>query len=144
MKEHEFDRVGRICDNYAVKLSNGRGACRRDGNIKAQAENYAATQARIGRLRAETAAVLEHYKVPTIARPFYYSFVLKLARLDREGLSEQSRRIEGRLQVDLWAGRGLERNTLVEVALQVLCMDLRRDAPDPCGADETRVELVRG
>jgi hypothetical protein len=143
MKEAGVDRVGRICDNYAVKLNNGRGAARRDGNIKAQAENYAATQMRMGRLRAETAAVLDRYGVPMIVRPFYYSFVLKLAKLDEQGLSEQTRRLEGRLEVDVWAARGLARNTLVEVALQVLSMDLRRDAPDPCGADETRVESYR-
>jgi len=144
MKEHEIERVERVCDNYAVKLNNGRGACRRDGNIKAQAEHYATSQVRIGQLRADTADILNREGVPTIVRPFYYSFVLKLAKLDEEELSEEYRRIEGRLQADLWAGRGLQRHLLVEIALQVLNLDLRRAAPDPCDAGDTRVESVRG
>lgn len=143
MTDFPSDRVGRSCDNYALKLSNGRGAVRRDGNIRAQAEHYASTQVRMGLLRSMTAVILDSHGVPSIVRPFYYSFVLKLAKFTEQEWSGESLHIEGRLQVDLWAARGLERNILVEVALQVLNMDLTGPEPGSCAADDARVESKR-
>jgi hypothetical protein len=143
MNEREKDRVERICENYALKLAGGRGAPRRDGDIEAQAANYAAGQARLSQLRADTAAILDREGVPTIVRPYYYGFVLRLAKRDSELMSEHTRRVEGRLQLELWASRGLERNLLAHIALQVLCLDLTGPEPDACAADDTRVESDR-
>jgi hypothetical protein len=133
MKDQDGDRASeraeRISAEYALKLAMGRVAGRSDGNIEAQAANYASAQVMMSRLRAETAAVLDKHGVPMIVRPFYYSFALKLARRDRQLLNEAHKRAEARVQVQLWAGRGLKRDVMMAVAREVLNMDL--DAPDP-------------
>ena len=143
MKERDHDRTERVCENYALKLSLGTGASRSDGDIEKQAANYTAGQARISRLRADTAVLLDDEGVPSIVRPYYYDFVLRLAKRDSELVSEHARRVEGRLQLELWAARGLSRNLLAHIALQVLGLDLTGPEPDPCAADDTRVELDR-
>jgi hypothetical protein len=133
MKEPDRDRASelavRIGEKYALKLASGRVAGRSDGDIEMQAANYAAAQAVMCRLRAETARVLDKHGVPMIVRPFYHSFVLKLARRDRELWIEAHRRGEARVQMELWAGRGLKRDVMMAIAREVLNMDL--DAPDP-------------
>jgi len=118
--------------DYALKLAAGQVAGRSDGNIEAQAANYATAQVMMSRLRAETAAVLDRHGVQTIVRPFYYSFVLKLARRDRQLLNEAHKRAEARVQLVLWAGRGLKRDVMVAVAREVLDMDLDAPEPAPC------------
>ena len=143
MKERVNDRVERVCENYALKLSLGSGASRRDGDVESQAANYTAGQARVSQLRADTAVLLDREGVPTIVRPYYYDFVLRVAKRDSELLSEHARRVEGRLQLELWASRGLSRNLLAHIALQVLGLDLTGPEPDPCAADDTRVESDR-
>jgi len=144
MIEYPSDRVGKSCTNYALKLSKGRGAARRDGDVEAQAAHYATAQQRMGLLRAMTAQVLDSHGVGSIVRPFYYSFILKLARLVEEFSYGESCRIEAMLQLDLWTARGLARDVLIEIAYQVLNMDLGRPACDPCGAVEKGVESNRG
>ena len=109
---------------------------RRDGNVNAQAVNYATAQALLSRLRAETAAVLDRERVPILVRPYYYDFVMKLARRDRELWDEAHRRAEARVQVDLWAGRGLKRDVLLAVAREVLNMNLSAPDPGPCQGSE--------
>jgi len=136
MEDRKRDRVSeraeRDSGNYALKLAGGRVTGRTDGDIEAQAANYAAAQATMCRLRADTAAVLDRHGVPMIVRPFYYSFVLKLARRNRELWIEAHRRAEARVQMDLWAGRGLKRDVLMAVAREVLDMDLNAPDPAPC------------
>jgi hypothetical protein len=132
LNEMKRDRAEWACRKYALRLDAGRGACRRDGDKTAQSENYAAAQARLHQLRTDTGVVLDRYGVPGIIRPFYYDFVMKLARRDRELWVEAHRRAEARVQLDLWAGRGLKREVLLAVAREVLGMDLAAPDPAPC------------
>jgi hypothetical protein len=136
MKDQNRDRVAeraeQVSQEYALKLALGHVAGRRDGNVNAQAANYATAQALLSRLRAATAAVLDRERVPILVRPFYYDFVLKLAKRDRELWDEVHRRSEARVQIDLWVGRGLARDVLLAVASEVLGMDLSVPDPGPC------------
>jgi hypothetical protein len=140
MEDHDRDRASeraeQASERYALKLASGRVAGRRDGNVEAQAANYAAAQAVLSRLRAETAAVLDRAGVPMLVRPYYYDFVMKLARRDRELWVEAHRRAEARVQMDLWVRRGLKRDVLLAVAREVLCMDLSASDPGPCQGSE--------
>jgi hypothetical protein len=100
--------------------------------MEAQAVNYTVGQTRVRQLRADTAVVLDGFGVPGIVRPFYYDFVLTVAKRDRALWSESHLRVEARVQVDLWVGRGLKREVLLAVARQVLGMDLTAPDPAPC------------
>lgn len=136
MEEPKHDRVleraGRESENYALRVIAGRAAGRNDGDLEQQVEHFAKAQAVLARLRADTGAVLDSLGVPYLVRPYYYAFAMKLARRDRELWSEAHRRREARVQVDLWAGRGLERGVLLAISRQVLGMDL--SVPEPCAA----------
>ena len=91
-EDRVLERAERVSENYARKVAMGRVAKRRDGNLEAQAMNYAEAQARLARLRADVGALLDSAGVPTIVRPFYYSFALTVARRDRQLNSEFARR----------------------------------------------------
>jgi hypothetical protein len=132
LKKLRQDRAEWACKKYAVRLVAGRGACRRDGDAVAQAENYTVAMVRLRQLRADTAAVLDEFGVPGTMRPFYYDFVLTVKKRDRVLWVEAHLRAEARVQVDLWVGRGLRRDILLAVARQVLGMDLSAPDPDPC------------
>ena len=131
-KKLRQDREDWGCEKYALKLAAGRGARRIDGDVEAQALNYTAGLARVRQLRSDTAAVLDGFGVPGIVRPFYYDFVLSVAKRDRVLWNEAQLRAEARVLVDLWAGRGLKRDILLAVARQVLGLDLSSPDPDPC------------
>jgi hypothetical protein len=147
MKDQERDRVTeraeRASEKYALKLASGRVGGRRDGDVELQAANYAAAQAVMGRLRAETAKVLDREGVSALVRPYYYNFVLKLARRDRELWVEAHRRAEARVQMLLWEGRGLRRDVLLAVAREVLNLDLSAPVPAPCQEPKSGLELTR-
>jgi len=132
LKELKQDRAEWACKKYALRLVAGRGACRGDGDVEAQARNYTAALARVHQLRVDTAAILDSVGVPTTLRPYYYAFILKLAKRDRELWNEAHRRAEARVQLELWAGRGLKRDVLLKVAREVLDMDLTAPDPAPC------------
>ena len=132
LKKLKQDRAESVCERYALKLAAGTGACRRDGDVEAQALNYTAAQARLRQLRTDTGAVLDGFGVPGTVRPFYYDFVMTVTKRDRVLWNEAHLRDEARVQVDLWVGRGLKRDVLLAVARQVLGMDLAAPDPDPC------------
>lgn len=132
LKKLKQDRAEWACKKYALRLVAGRGACRRDGDVEAQAENYTVALARVHQLRVNTAAILDSVGVPTTLRPYYYAFILKLAKRDHVLWIEAHRRAEARVQMDLWTGRGLKRDVLLKVAREVLDMDLTTPDPAPC------------
>jgi hypothetical protein len=122
----------RSCERYAARLTAGRGGLRRDGNAEAQAANYAAGNLLLSRLRSATADVLDKYGVPTIVRPYYYSFILALAKRDRILWSEVQRRNEGRILVSLWTSRGLKREVLLAITQDVLLLNLADTESEAC------------
>ncbi len=132
LKKLRQDRAESVCKKYALRLVAGRGACRRDGDVEAQAENYTVAMVRLHQLRADTAAVLDGLGVPGTMRPYYYDFVMTVKKRDRVLWNEFHLRAEARVQVDLWTGRGLRRDVLLAVAREVLGMDLLAPDPDPC------------
>ncbi len=139
MRELREAQIKRSCDRYAAKLAAGRGGLRRDGNAEAQAANYAAGNILLNRLRSGTAEVLDRFGVPTIVRPFYYSYILALGKRDRRMWSETQLRNEGRILVSLWVSRGLKRDVLLAVAQDVLCLNLADSEPRPCASGEAGV-----
>lgn len=136
LKKLKQDRAEWACKKYALRLVMGRVACRRDGDVEAQAENYTAALVRLHQLRADTATVLDSVGVPTTLRPYYYAFIMKLAKRDHMLWLEAHRLAEARVQLELWAGRGLKRDVLLKVAREVLDMDLSTSDPAPCPKPE--------
>lgn len=132
LKKLKQDRAEWACKKYALRLVTGRGACRRDGDVEEQVENYTAALARLHQLRADTAAVLDSVGVPTTLRPYYYAFIMKLAKRDHTLWLEAHRIAEARVQLELWAGRGLKHDVLLAVAHKVLGMDLSTPDPATC------------
>jgi hypothetical protein len=127
-------RFKRSCDRYAQKLAAGRGALRRDGDVDAQSAKYQAGFAEVNRQRSATAEVLDRFGVPTIVRPFYYSYILALGKRDRKMWSETQLGNEGRILVSLWVSRGLRRDVLLAIAQDVLGLDLAGAEPLACAS----------
>lgn len=129
------DRAERMIENYAARLRAGQATGRRDGLTKAQTERYAAAVARTRWIRSETGAVLDAADVPTIVRPFYHSFALKLGKVDRNAWSECGKREEGRLLVETWVARGLSREIVYQIAARLFNLDLSRSVMASCLQD---------
>lgn len=138
-EDRAMKRAEQVSRNYAMRASLGRGTLRKDGDIEAQAANYAESQARLCRLRADVALLLDGAGVPSIVRPFYYSFAQTVARRDRQLNSEFTRRAEARVQVDLWESRGLVRVLLLRVCREVLGLEIST----PCAESGPGVKSVR-
>jgi hypothetical protein len=135
------EKSDRMIENYAARLRAGQMGCRRDGLTKAQTERYAAGVARIKRIRAETGAVLDAAGVPTIVRPFYYSFALKLGKIDRNAWGDCAKRDEGLILVSTWVARGLSRAVLLEIARVLFNLDLSHVEPPACAPGKAGVEF---
>lgn len=137
------EKSDRMIENYAARLRAGQIGCRRDGLTKTQTARYAAGVARTKLLRAQAGAVLDAAGVPTIVRPFYYSFALKLGKLDRNAWGESAKRDEGLILVSMWVARGLSRAVLLEVARMLFNLDLSHVEPPACAPAEAGVKSVR-
>jgi hypothetical protein len=118
-------RTERMVENYAARLRVGQcGTPARVGDLKGQAERFAAGVARMRRIEAATAQVIDAAGVVTITRPYYYSFARKLGKLDARAWGDSARHDEGRILVDTWVARGLCREVLLRIALEVFELDL--------------------
>lgn len=126
------ERAQRMIENYAARLRAGQATRRRDGLTRAQAERYAVAVARTKWIRAETGAVLAAAGLPMIVRPFYYSFALKLGRLDRNAWSERAKWEEGQILVQTWASRGLRREVMYRIAEKLFNLSLGRSEMASC------------
>ncbi len=138
------ERAKRAAERYAVKLTLGVGAGRRDGDYKAQAEHFALAVARTTRLRADTAAVMDTIGVHTIVRPFYYSFAMRLDKLTREQWSEHSLWTEAHILVTTWVSRGLSREVLLAIARDLFNLNLAESEPPACATGTEAVVSNRG
>jgi hypothetical protein len=136
------EKADRMIENYAARLRAGQIGCRRDGLTKAQTERYAAGVVRTKLLRAQTGVVLDAAGVPTIVRPFYYSFALKLGKLDRDAWGESAKREEGQILVQTWMCRGLRRDVMLKIARSVFNLDLSGTGPPACAPARGDVESI--
>jgi len=137
------DRAERMIENYAARLRVGQCGYSRVGDLKGQAERYAAAVARNKRIKTATGAVLAGLDEPTIRRPFYHSFALKLGKIDRDAWGEHAKREEGRILVDTWVSRGLTRVALLRIARDVFKLDLTSVEPPACAPAKAGVESIR-
>jgi len=144
MEDRVKERAERTAERYASKLFAGSGGRRRDGNFQAQAERFALGVARTTRLRADTGTELDAFGVPTIMRPFYYSFALRLDKLCREEWSESSLWTEGHILVSTWVARGLSREVLLSIAQDLFNINLAKSEPPTCTTAAEAVESDRG
>ena len=125
------EKADRMVANYAARLRVGQCGHSRVGDVKGQAERYAASVARNKRIRTATGVALGALGVPSIQYPFYYSFALQLGRVDREAWCEHAKRDEGQILVSTWVARGLSREILLGIARNVFNLDLAVE-PGPC------------
>jgi hypothetical protein len=118
-------RAERMVENYASRLRVGQcGTPARVGDLKSQAERFAAGVARMRAIDAATTKVTDAEGVATIMRPFYCSFARKLGKLVARAWGDNARRDEGRVLVDVWVARGLCREVLLRIAREVFELEL--------------------
>jgi len=142
MDDYVKRRTEQMIANYAARLRVGQcGSPARVGDLKGQTERYAAGVARMNRIKADTAAVLESLGVVTILRPSYYSFAMKLGKIDARAWGEHAKHAEGAILVDTWVARGLTREILLRVAREVFNLDLSGVGPEACAPVRGDVEL---
>jgi hypothetical protein len=123
-------KVDRMTANYELKLRL-RGRPRPgDPSIEQQVERYRIAHEHQAEIQHETRLVLGALGVCSIYFPYYYACVQQVDRELRKGANDHRLVTETRALAELWVARGLDREALKAVLVQVLNVDLKRMYPD--------------
>jgi hypothetical protein len=116
--------IGGVCEKYEMKLRTGKMPGRADGDRERQVEAFRRGAERNEAVRAAVADVLNSLGVYSIWWPFYYAYSRWVARKVSRVGSPEVLRLEARMQLEVWAARGLERSVLETIGREVFDLDL--------------------
>ena len=121
--------IDQICQKYELKLRTGRMPVRVDSDPKRQVEAYRRALVSNEAVRSAVATVLCREGVCTIWWVGFYAYARKLACLKAHIGSPDVLRVEARMQLEVWAARGLDRVVLEKVARECFELDLTGPIP---------------
>ena len=121
--------IDSICQKYELKLRTGRMPVRVDSDPERQVEAFRRALVSNEAVRSAVAKVLCREGVCTIWWVGFYAYSRKLARLKAHIGSPDVLREEARMQLEVWAARGLVRTVLEMVAQEVFELDLTGPIP---------------
>lgn len=124
--------IERASRRYAQALRSGRQTLRRGSTVELQTGRYALALEYDQAVRQTTKLVMNEIGVPSIYRFLYYGFARKLEHFSLQTGPGESLRMEVRLQIEIWVGRGLDRAVLTEIAAQVFRVHV--DGPVPAAS----------
>ena len=118
-----------VCQKYELKLRTGKMPERVDGDRDMQIEAFRRACVNSEAVRSAVAAVISREGVSTIWWVAFYAFARKLAWLKTHVGSPDVLCNEARMQLEVWAARGLARTVLEKVALECFELDLTGPLP---------------
>ena len=114
-----MSRLDRIIDNYEVKLRLGAGGRLSEREITDRVRRFSGTAAREDMVLNETRQVLCSHGVATIMFAAYHAFTRELGKLTRQEISMETLQREMMVAVEKWTIRGLRREVLLDIAINV-------------------------
>ena len=114
-----MSRLDRIVDNYEVKLRLGAAGRLSEREITDRVRRFSSTAAREDMVLNQTRQVLCAHGVHTINFVAYHAFTRELGKLTREETTTETQRGEMMWRVEKWVIRGLKREVLLDIAVQV-------------------------
>ena len=121
--------IDSVCQKYELKLRTGKMPIRVDSDPERQIEAFRRGQESNEAVRSAVASVLCREGVCTIWFVSYYAYGRKLAWLKAHVGAYDVLRSEARMQLEVWAARGLIRKVLEMVAMEVFELDLTGPIP---------------
>ena len=114
-----MSRLDRIVDNYEVKLRLGAGGRLSEREIADRVQRFSGTAAREDMVLNQTRQVLCLHGVHTINFVAYHAFTRELGKLTREEISVDTLQREMMVAVEKWTIRGLRREVLLDIAINI-------------------------
>jgi hypothetical protein len=114
-----MSRLDRVIDNYEVKLRLGVAGRLTEPEIKARVQRFSSTAAREDMVLNQTRQVLCSHGVATILFVAYHAFTRELGKLTREEISVETLQREMMVAAEKWILRGLRREVLLDIAINV-------------------------
>ena len=105
--------------NYEVMLRLGANGRVTEDEIQRRVANYSTASIMQRAVEGQVRLVLNCHGVSTIMNAFYQNFARELGKLTKQDLPKRMFDAEFRLLFDKWAGRGLERVVLRDIAISV-------------------------
>ena len=121
--------IDRVCEKYEVRLGLGRVPGRKDGNRELQLAAFRQAQENDQAVRKLVSKVISAEGISTIWWVYFYAFGRKLAWLMSHRGSTEVLHDEARMQLEVWAARGLPRPVLEKVAWECFELDLTGPIP---------------
>lgn len=125
-----MSRLDRIIDNYEVKLRLGATGRLTEREITDRVQRFSSSAAREDMVLNETRQVLCLHGVSTIMFVAYHAFTRELGKLTRQEISMETLQREMIVAVEKWMIRGLEREVLLDIAVQVFNIPTVANTPD--------------
>jgi hypothetical protein len=121
--------IDSICQKYELKLRTGKMPIRVDSDPARQIEAFRRATVSNEAMRSAVATVINREGVCSIWWVGFYAYSRKLAWLRAHIGSPEVLRSEARMQLEVWAARGLARTVLEKVALECFELDLTGPIP---------------
>lgn len=125
-----MSRLDRIVENYEVKLRLGAAGRLTEREIKARVERFSISAAQQDAVLNQTREVLCLHGVHTIYFLAYHAFSRELYKLTREDITLETLQREMMWRVDKWVLRGLRREVLHDIAVNVFNIPTAASAAD--------------
>jgi hypothetical protein len=114
-----MSRLDRIVDNYEVKLRLGAVGRLTEQQINDRVSRFSTAAAHEDMVLNQTRQVLCTHGVVTMFFPAYHAFSRELGKFSRQEISLETLQREMMIAVTKWTMRGLRREVLLDIALNV-------------------------
>jgi len=114
-----MSRLDRIIDNYEVKTRLEAEGRLSERDIQARVERFSYSAAMLDAVLTQTRQVLCRDGVHTINFLAYHAFARELYKLTRGETAIETQQLEMMWRVDKWVMRGLQREVLLDIAIDV-------------------------
>ena len=125
-----MSRLFQVIENYELKLRLGANGRLSEPEIKQRVARYSIAAAHEDMVLNQTRQVLCSAGIHTIVFPMYHAFTRELGKLTREAVSAETLRKEMMVAAEKWTLRGLRREVLLDIALNIYSVAPPDDAVD--------------